>query len=73
MYIGGLFKLIFMEFKLDEEQKHKLKKWQNRIKAVFGEYGSYDYIFTPNGIGDSVKVRSHLTKTEIDLTDVSKW
>ena len=62
-----------MQFNLDEEQVAKLKEWQEKIKEVFGEYGHYDFIFTPYGMGTGVKVRSHLTKTELDLTDVDKW
>lgn len=62
-----------MEFKLDEEQEVKLKEWQEKIKEIFGKYGLYDFTFTPNGIGTTVKVRSHLTKTELDLTDIDKW
>jgi hypothetical protein len=62
-----------MKFEVDKDQLVKLKKWQESIKEVFGEYGNYDYIFTPTGIGDGIKVRSHLSNTIIDLTDVSKW
>jgi hypothetical protein len=62
-----------MQFNLDEEQVAKLKEWQEKIKEIFGEYGHYDFIFTPYGMGTGVKVRSHLTKTEFDLTDVEKW
>ena len=62
-----------MQFNLDKEQVAKLKEWQEQIKGIFGEYGHYDFIFTPYGMGTGVKVRSHLTKTELDLTDVDKW
>jgi hypothetical protein len=60
-------------FKLEEDQEKKLKNWQDKIKEIFGEYGHYDYVFTPYGMGTSVKVVSHLTKTEIDLSDVENW
>jgi hypothetical protein len=62
-----------MDFKLSESQISRLKQWQDKIKEIFGEYGLYDYIFTPNGIGSSVRVKSHITKTEIDLTEIDKW
>jgi hypothetical protein len=62
-----------MQFNIDEEQVAKLKEWQEKIKEIFGEYGHYDFIFTPYGMGTGIKVRSHLTKTELDLTDVDKW
>ena len=50
-----------------------LKGAKKQIKKVFGEYGKYDYIFTPTGIGDVVKVYSHLAKTTLDLTEVENW
>ena len=43
------------------------------IEELFGEYGYYDYIFTPYETGTSVKVVSHLTKTELDLSDADYW
>jgi hypothetical protein len=62
-----------MEFNLNEDQLSRLKEWQDKIKDIFGEYGLYDYTFTPNGIGVSVRVQSHLTKTQIDLTQIDEW
>lgn len=62
-----------MKFELDDDQMVKLREWQEKIKELFGEYGSYDYIFTPTGIGVGLTVRSHLTNTYLELTDVSKW
>ena len=62
-----------MKFELDKDQIVKLDKWKNSIKEVFGEYGNYEYRFKSTGIGDSIKVWSDLSKTEIDLTDISKW
>lgn len=60
-------------FKLDDDQEERLKVWQDKIKELFGEYGYYDYIFTPYETGTSVKVVSHLTKTELDLSDADYW
>tara|TARA_R110000772_G_scaffold5691_2_gene20351 strand:- start:8864 stop:9052 length:189 start_codon:yes stop_codon:yes gene_type:complete len=62
-----------MKFELNEKQLKKLKKWQNAIKEVFGEYGNFEYRFTPCGIGDGVAVWSELAQKEIDLTDVDSW
>lgn len=61
------------EFSLNEKQLEKLREWQGKIKDLFGEYGHYDYIFTPYGIGTGVIVRSHLTKTELDLSMEEDW
>ena len=62
-----------LKFELTEKQMIKLEEWQEAIKTVFGEYGHYDYIFHPTGIGDGVRVYSHLAKTELELTDVTNW
>jgi hypothetical protein len=52
----------------------KLKKWQDAIKLIYGEYGNFEYRFSSGGgIGLVVKVYSELAEAEIDLTDVSKW
>lgn len=61
------------EFKLDDSQIERLKKFQESIKEKYGQYGLYDYIFTPYGIGDGVKVKSYLSKEILDLSDVDKW
>lgn len=62
-----------MTFSLNEKQTTQLKEWQEKIKDLFGEYGHYDYIFTPFGMGTGVIVRSHLTNTELDLSNVEDW
>jgi hypothetical protein len=62
-----------MEFKLSEKQQEELKVWQGRIKDLYDQYGTYDYIFTPFGMGTGVKVFSHLTKTVLDLTHEENW
>lgn len=62
-----------MEFTIDSVQVKKLKKWQEHIKAIYGEYGEYEYRFTSSGIGQIVRVYSELAEVELDLTDVSTW
>jgi len=62
-----------MEFKIENSQIEKLNIWKEKIKDLFGEYGLFDYTFTPNGIGVSVTVYSHIAKISIDLTEVEKW
>lgn len=61
------------KFELTPEEEAKLKVWQDKIKDLYGEYGTYQYIFEPNGIGLSITVKSNLTNLTIDLTDVDKW
>jgi hypothetical protein len=60
-------------FTLDDDQVKKLEEWQEHIKAIYGEYGQYEYKFTSNGIGQIVEVYSELANTTLDLTDVEKW
>jgi hypothetical protein len=61
------------EFELDEGQTKKLTQWKERIKKKHGKYGTFEYRFSPTGIGMVVKVYSHLEEKEVDLTDVSHW
>lgn len=60
-------------FTIDEDQVNKLEEWQSHIKAIYGQYGDYEYRFSSNGIGQIVTVYSELADIELDLTDVDKW
>jgi hypothetical protein len=60
-------------FTLTERQERELKEWQEKIKDLFGKYGHYDYIFTPYGMGTGLKVKSHITGIELDLSHVEDW
>lgn len=62
-----------MNYNLSETQLEKLKKWKSHIKALYGECGIFTYSFTPNGIGCSVEVYSHLAKLKIDLTEIENF
>ena len=64
-------KIITLE--LTDEQQSKFDEWKSHIKAIYGEYGLFTWKITPNGIGDSIEVYSHNTKTELDLTDIDNW
>lgn len=35
--------------------------------------GQFSYTFTPNSIGESVKVKDAVTGEVLDLTDISSW
>jgi len=62
-------------FSLNEKQMSILKEWQEAIKTIYGEYGSYTYCFKPTGIGEIVTVSSDLVgdKHVLDLTDIDSW
>jgi hypothetical protein len=62
-----------MKFEIYPDQIKKLDEWKKKIKDLYGEYGHYSYTFSPTGIGNGVKVKSHLSNLELDLTDVDTW
>jgi len=63
-----------MKFELSETQMSKLKEWNEAIKTIYGEYGSYTYCFRPTGIGDVVTVECSLVPNKkLDLTEIETW
>jgi len=52
-----------------DKQQKIYKEWQEHIKAIYGEYGSYSHTFHSDGIGMHISVYSHKTKTTLELTD----
>ena len=62
-----------MIFELTARQEKELKEWQEKIKDLYGEYGTYTFKFTPTGIGNGVVVYSHLTKLELDISHEEDW
>ena len=62
-----------MIFELTARQEKELKEWQEKMKDLYGEYGTYTFKFTPTGIGNGVVVYSHLTKLELDISHQEVW
>ena len=62
-----------MIFELTARQEKELNEWQEKIKDLYGEYGTYTFKFTPTGIGNGVVVYSHLTKLELDISHQEDW
>lgn len=60
-------------FEISQKQATEIQEWMDAIKKVFGEYGSYDYTFSPNGIGVGLIVYSHAAKVEKDFSNVEDW
>lgn len=61
------------KFELTERQQREIQEWMDAINKVFGEYGLYDYSFSPNGIGIGLIVYSHTAKLEKDFSHVEDW
>ena len=61
-------------FTISKEQVEQLEEWQGHIKASYGEYGDYEYVFTGgSGIGMGVSVFSSLANIALDLTDYENF
>lgn len=62
-----------MKFELNSNQCDQLKKWQLDIMEKYGQYGEFEYIFTPTGLGYIIKVRSVLSGKTLNLSNESLW
>jgi hypothetical protein len=62
-----------ISIELNGKEQQKFDEWKEHIKAIYGEYGLFTWKITPTGIGSEVVVYSHITKTELDLTDIDSW
>jgi hypothetical protein len=61
-------------FKIKGGELEKLRQWQENIKGVYGQYGTFEYRFgCGSGIGVEIKVYSNLAKIELDLTNIDEW
>lgn len=60
-------------FDLTEKQDKEIKEWKEHIKALFGDYGKFEYTFTPTEIGDVLSVFSHTANISKDFTDIDSW
>ena len=60
-------------FELNDKQQSMYDEWKSHIKALHGQYGTFTWKYTSNGIGPEITVYSHLVKLELDLTDIDSW
>ncbi len=60
-------------FGLTQKQANELYEWKEAIKKVFGEYGDFEFRFTPTGIGVGLAVHSSLADKVLELTDYDSW
>jgi hypothetical protein len=61
------------QFGLTTKQEEDINVWKERIKALFGEYGKFDYTFTPTELGDVLTVFSYTANIKKDFTDIESW
>jgi hypothetical protein len=61
------------KFELTEKQEKEIHEWRDHIKAIYGEYGNYEFTFIPCEIGNVLKVKSILANIVKDFTDVDSW
>ncbi len=60
--------------KLNDKQQDKFDKWLVELELVHGESENIEWIISYNsGIGPSIKVRSKVDYSILDLTDVETW
>ena len=60
-------------FELTKKQQDEIQDWQDAIYKIYGEYGSYDFIFSPNEIGTSLTVYSHTAEIGKDFSNIEDW
>jgi hypothetical protein len=53
------------KFEINEKQEAQIKEWQDAVNKVYEEYGSFDFTFSPNGIGVGLKVYQGETTAEV--------
>lgn len=61
------------QFTLSDKEQQDIQEWKEHIKAIYGDYGSYEYRFVPTAIGTCVYVKSGLAGIEKDFTDLDSW
>lgn len=62
-----------MKFELSPTQIENLKKFKKKIKRKYGKFGTFEYKFTPIGIGTIIEVYSKLDNKSINLTEEDNW
>lgn len=66
--------MLISSFSLDASQVAKLVAWMTGKPASRAADGAqYEFCFVPTSLGTVVKVKCHLTGSEIDLTDYDSW
>ena len=61
------------QFKTNMVERKRIDVFKEQTKKHYGEYGTYEYIFTPTGIGMAVEIKSEKSGIKIDVTDYDSW
>lgn len=62
-----------MKFELTEKEEKRCRKFQDKIKEKYGQYGEFRFIFTPTGIGCAIEIHSILADKTKNITDYKNW
>lgn len=62
-----------LKFELSEGQHKRFKEWMQEIREKHGNYGEFEFRFTPTGIGVGLEIYSHNEKKALDFTEYETW
>ena len=66
-----------MLFEMTDVEVKRAKEFREYIKTEYGERHfknvAFSYIFTPNGISNSVAIRENESGEERDISDMDSW
>jgi hypothetical protein len=62
-----------INIELNDEQQKAYNTWVAAIKTIHGQVGMIKWITYTDGIGQFIEVKSELTGTTLDLTDLNEF
>lgn len=61
------------EFTLTDVEQKNLQAFKDKMLLKYRREGSYEFIFTPTGVGYAVTARRKESKDECNITDYESW
>lgn len=62
-----------INIELNDEQQRAYDTWVVAIKTIHGQVGMIKWIISTDGICQFIEVKSELTGTTLDLTDLNEF
>jgi len=62
-----------INIELNNEQQKVYDTWVAAIKTIHGQVGMIKWVISSDGIGQFIEVKSELTGTTLDLTDLNEF